>query len=86
MRITVRTVQEFRALIESDLASPDGTEIQRDRAYRTARSAGDDLTLDAPALDESDLRRIRRHPLGEVTSVRQLGGIARYHVASGRGA
>ncbi len=66
MRITFRTVQEFRALVGSDLAgllaSPDGFEVQRDRAYRAARSAGDDLTLDAPALDDSDLRRIKRRP------------------------
>ena len=66
MRITFRTVQEFRAFVASDLAgllaSPDGFEVQRDRAYRAARSAGDDPTLDAPALDDSDLRRIRRRP------------------------
>ncbi len=66
MRITFRTVQEFHALVGSDLAgllaSPEGTEVHRDRAYRAARAAGDDLTLDAPALDDSDLRRIKRRP------------------------
>ncbi len=90
MRITFRTVQEFHVLVESDLAgllaSPDGTEVHRDRAYRAARNAGDDLTLDAPALDDSDLRRIRRRPPGEVTPVQRLGGIARYSAVSRRGA
>ncbi len=64
MRITFGTPQEFRALTGSDLAgllaSPDEYEIRQARAYRAARIAGDDLTLDAPALDEFDLRRIKR--------------------------
>ncbi len=66
MRIIFRTAQEFRELVGSDLAgllaNSDGFEIQRDRAYRAARSAGDDLALDAPTLDDSDLRRIKQGP------------------------
>ena len=76
MRITFRTVQDFRAFVASDLAgllaSPDGFEAHRDRAYRAARSAGDDLTLDAPTLDDSDLRRIKRRPFDSSES-RTLG-------------
>lgn len=90
MRITFRTVQEFRALIGSDLAgflaSPDEFEGQRDRAYRAALGAGDDVTLDAPALDDSDLRRIKRRPPRDMASVQRLGGTARCGVGSRRGA
>ncbi len=89
MRITFRAVQEFHASVGSDpaglLAGPDGIELHRDRAYRVARAAGNDPTLDAPALDGSDLRRIQRHSLGEVASVRRLGGVARRGLASRRG-
>ncbi len=64
MRIISRTVQEFRALAGSDLAcllaNSDEFAVQRDRAYRATRSAGDDLTLDVPTLHDSDLRRIKR--------------------------
>ncbi len=42
--------------------------VQEFRAYRAARSAGDDLTLDAPALDDSDLRRIERRPFDSAKS------------------
>ncbi len=90
MRITFRTVQEFHASVGSDpaglLAGPDGIEPHWDRADRVARTAGNDLTLDAPALHGSDRRRIQRHPQGEVASVRRLGGVARCGLASRRGA
>ncbi len=90
VRIIFNTLQEFRASVGSDLAGllgdPDGFEVQRAHAYRAARSAGDDLTLDAPTLDDSDLRRIKRRPLGDFESVRRLGGTGGCGAGSRRGA